>query len=92
MIYKSFYDKEAQSNLTNLDNFDNLKKLADDGFIDLQFEVGKKYINEKNISDGFCYMESSAEQGYKDALEYLGFYYFDNDKELALYYFNKISR
>jgi len=90
MDYKMIYVDEENKckildELEQLKDFTKLKKLADEGFIDLQFEVGEKYINENNIFEGICYIELAAEQDYKIASKYLGDYYLDK----AHYYSDK---
>ena len=48
---------------TKLEDFTKLKEFADKGFVDLQYEVGEKYLNEENIPDAIRYFKLAADAG-----------------------------
>ena len=70
MVYRSILLGPTDKQLKALEDFTKLKELADKGFVDLQFEVGIKYIEDGKIIDGECYIELSAQAGYEKAINY----------------------
>lgn len=80
---------EYESKNEELKDFNKLKELADKGFVDLQLEVGKKYLKEDNIEEGIRYIESAIEQNYEEAIDFITLYYIDKDKDKALFYQKK---
>ena len=101
MIYLDKDEEEKCKILNELDelkDFTKLKELADKGFVDLQFEVGIKYIENGQITDGECYLELSAQAGYYKAIKLdentltkLFEYYINKDIEKATKYLDKLK-
>ncbi len=56
-FYSSYELKESIKDRIKLKDFEELKKLADQEFIDLQYEVGEKYLNDGNYSDAIKYFK-----------------------------------
>lgn len=70
MVYRSIFLGPTDKQLKALGDFTKLKELADKGFVDLQFEVGMKYIEDGQITNGEHYLVLSAQAGYDKAINY----------------------
>jgi len=83
-----------EENIKKLENFKELKTLADQGYYDLQYEVGIKYLNENNVKDAIIYLKMAIETKEKElyakvALKLGEIALSAGTKEDAIYYFNK---
>ena len=57
IYYKSIFNKkEADTELEELKEFEKLKKLSDEGFFDLQFDIGLKYLQKDDIDNAILYL------------------------------------
>jgi len=57
IYYKSIFNKkEADTQLEELKEFEKLKKLSDEGFFDLQFDIGLKYLEKDDIDNAILYL------------------------------------
>ncbi len=52
--------------ITKLEDFEQLKKLADAGYFDLQYEVGMKYLNDNNEIEAIKYFNKAIQTKQKE--------------------------